>query len=305
MTAFFTLIRWKNIGLTAVFQYVLYFYLILPSLKSLDLIPQLDLHLLIVFIFCTICVVSSGHIIHYLSDKDRDKTGMPEGPLISVKISVKTGWIFYYSLVTAGFTAALYVAWKTGNAQLAGIYMGMQVLMYVYSRIFKHKGLPGSINAAISVAYVSLIMLWSDPEIISNPLLQNCKIITGGFSLFAFLINLSRELVKDIENLEDHKVSGLSTLPVTPDIAFKKYVSSISLSLLVLFLIIWVSVNKNLDFRMQVFPLVILAGPIILSIFRIYKAELKIHYTKISKLLNYIMISGLIYLLLIIQHNNF
>ena len=303
MKAVITLIRWKNLVITAFYQSILYFMLILPAFKMAGMQPQLDLPLIILFILCTICIAASANIINDILDVETDQINKPSSPLVSGQISGKTAWMIYLSMLTGGFIMALYVAWKIEKIHLTVIYIGMQALMYYYSRTFKKTGLPGNIIVAISIAFVSLIMLWSEPEIIQSNNLQGVKIIITGFSVFVFFINLARELVKDIEDMEGDKSSGLSTLPINSGIKVTKWLASVSLFILVICLVFWTFTNKTLDFRMQVFPLVILGGPLILSIFRIYKADIKIHFTRISKLLKYIMLLGLLYLLLIIQNN--
>ena len=302
MRGFLDLVRWKNVMITAIYQAILYFYLIVPAFKMAQVQPQLGSKLFILFIICTVSIVISANVINDIFDIKIDTINKPTSPLVSGALTSNTAWRIYYASLFLGFSIAFQVAFAIHKVYLVGIYIGMQALMFYYSRSLKKKGLLGNIVVALSIAFVSLVMLISEPKLLTNSILNQCITIILGFSTFVFFINLARELVKDIEDIDGDQSNLLNTFPINNGVRKSKILIGSILVTLILLLVAWVLFVPNLDFRMKVYPLIILIGPIGLSAFRLYKAEIKSQYSKISKLLKYIIMFGLIYFFLIVQY---
>ena len=303
MKAFLSLIRWKNIAIIALYQYLLYFFLIIPAFNQAAISPQLSPFLVVLFIFCTLCIAISANIINDLLDVKTDQINKPGSPLVSGAISSRQVWGAYLFFIIAGFITAVVIAFLIDKIYLTGIYLLMQFLVYWYSKDLKNRGLPGNIFVSFSLAFVSLIMVVSEPKLFQNNALTYCRNLIIAFSVFVFLINLGRELVKDMEDMLGDKAAGIRTFPIIYGVKSTKFLAGATLFILVISLVIWTFLNNQLDFRLRSFPLISIAGPLALSIFRIYKADLKIHYSKISKLLKFIMFLGIMYLYLIIKYS--
>jgi 4-hydroxybenzoate polyprenyltransferase len=263
--------------------------------------PQLNAVLIVFFILCTVCIVISANVINDIFDLEIDKINKPQSPIASGEISANSAWKIYFASLFLGFILAFQVAFAIQKIYLISVYILMQLLMFYYSKSFKKKGLLGNIIVAISIAFVSLIMLLSEPQLNSNDLLKNCLIIILGFSVFVFLINLARELVKDLEDMKGDESNNLSTFPIKHGMINTKKLILFLIIILIFCLIGWTVLMPNLDFRMKTYPIIILLGPLGLSALKVYKAEDKIHFSKISKLLKYIILLGLIYFFLIAQ----
>ncbi len=301
MKSLLDLIRWKNVLITGIYQYLLYFFLIKPAFEQAGLSLQLQQHEILLFIFCTICIVICANVINDLFDNEIDKINKPNSPIASGKIRKESALKIYYSFLLLGLLTAIYIAYSIGKIYLVSIYFIMQGLMYLYSHRLKKQGLIGNTVVALSIAFVSIVMIFAEPQLIENDALGNSLAIILGFSGFVFLINLSRELVKDLEDVEGDQSQNLTTFPIKYGKLSAKRLIIFLLILLVLALVAWVALKNDLDFRLKSYPLVILAGPICLAILKIFKAEIKVHYSKVSKLLKFIILLGLVYFYLIVQ----
>ncbi len=118
------------------------------------------------------------------------------------------------------------------------------------------------------------------------------------YAIFAFMINLVRELVKDIEDIDgDHK-GGMQTLPI---VVGRERANKIvfALSLIPLISVIYYVVT-NLFKQTEIvgYFLVFVIAPLIYICIKLFSAEQKSHYKHISLILKLVMLTGMLSLLL-------
>jgi len=78
------------------------------------------------------------------------------------------------------------------------------VLLFLYSKYLKRIPLLGN----VTVAFLTGLVFIFGGVVVSNP---GAAIVPA---VFAFLINLIRELVKDMEDIEGDKIAGVITFPI-------------------------------------------------------------------------------------------
>ena len=145
-------------------------------------------------------VNAGGNIINDYFDIEIDKINRPKRPLPKGLISSKNvlELYFYFTFFT------LTLSYHNLGANAFKIVIVTSVLMFFYS--YKLKGIPlvGNIVVAFSTGLAFLF---------GSVVAENiyCGIIPA---LFAFLISLIRELVKDIEDIEGDGTIGIKTYPI-------------------------------------------------------------------------------------------
>ena len=115
-------------------------------------------------------------------------------------------------------------------------------LLFLYSWKLQHWPVIGNLIVAALAAVVPLITLIAHPEIAfiakdpNTPLeeLIDCIFILI-YALFAFLTTLTRELVKDMEDIEGDRAIGSKTLAVSAGIRFTKSITLFLFGLIALF----------------------------------------------------------------------
>jgi len=126
----------------------------------------------------------------------------------------------------------------------------------------------------------------------------------GGYALFAFLLTLVREIVKDIEDFEGDQAFGRNTIPV---FLGKKTARTIAASLLLFTLLALVFLfarylnylpSGKFDYYTFFYFLVGLVVPIFILLIELLTAEKKEDYHKASRLNKLIMLFGLLYTIL-------
>ena len=123
----------------------------------------------------------------------------------------------------------------------------------------------------------------------------------GGFSFFAFLCTLVREIIKDMEDFKGDRAFGRNTIPVvlgnrTSKISIVCLIGFNIFSLMfIYFKHLLYNNNGQIDFLTLSYFLVLLIIPFIILTYLVIKAEEKEHYHRASLLTKLIMLAGILY----------
>ena len=144
-------------------------------------------------------ITASGNIINDYYDIEEDKINRPDRVLSSERISSATAFLVYFIFSISALLLSLVLGFS-----LFVIVAFTSLLLYLYSS--KLKGIP--LVGNIAVAFLTGLAFVFGSLIVGN---IYCGIIPA---LFAFLINLMRELIKDIEDLGGDSAANLLTYPI-------------------------------------------------------------------------------------------
>ncbi|MBL8025113.1 MAG: geranylgeranylglycerol-phosphate geranylgeranyltransferase [Fibrobacteres bacterium] len=144
-------------------------------------------------------ITAYGNVINDIFDIDIDKSNRPDRPLPSGSISTKSASIFCFLLLLAGLVSARFagvVYFKTASA--------IAVMLWIYSAYLKSTALWGN----MLVALLSAITVVYGAHFAGDPYYAVWP------ALFAFLLHLAREIVKDMADVEGDQAVGCKTLPI-------------------------------------------------------------------------------------------
>ncbi|MDR3611309.1 MAG: geranylgeranylglycerol-phosphate geranylgeranyltransferase [Ignavibacteriaceae bacterium] len=141
--------------------------------------------------------LSAGNIINDIFDIKGDKINHPERPLPSGIISVNSALIYYFILTVISISLSLFIS----NLNLI-INLLAVLLLLLYSFSIKKYILWGNILVAF---LTGLVFIYGGISVnnFTHSLIP---------AFFAFLINLIREIVKDMEDSEGDFAVGLTTI---------------------------------------------------------------------------------------------
>ncbi|MBN2518061.1 MAG: UbiA family prenyltransferase [Candidatus Altiarchaeota archaeon] len=144
-------------------------------------------------------ITGAGNTINDFYDARIDKENAPDRPIPSGEVT--EGFAFYMamSLFFLGILSAFFI--NPGCLILAWFNSS---LLFVYARDLKGTVLAGN----ITVSYLTASTFVYGGLVLVNPL------ITVFLFLLAFLVNVGREIVGDIEDVPGDKKEGLVTLPI-------------------------------------------------------------------------------------------
>ena len=225
-------------------------------------------------------VAAAGNIINDVFDFEIDKINRPERPLPSGKITKKNATIFYLLFNIA----ALFISTLVNN--IAAIIVVITILLlFLYSLKLKEIPLVGNLTVSVCTG---LAFVYG-------------AVAVGNWyagivpALFAFLINLIREMLKDIEDLEGDLLNNVITFPGRYGIEkTKKLISTVTIILILATFYPFVSKIYSIEY----FLIVLFTVDIVLIIF-LKELRNKTFLEKISKFSNYLKIAMVLGLLAI------
>ncbi|MBK9097656.1 MAG: geranylgeranylglycerol-phosphate geranylgeranyltransferase [bacterium] len=228
--------------------------------------------------FAASLVMASGNIINDIFDIEIDKINRPERPLPSGKISSRITIVLYFIFLLL----SLIFTWLI-NLPAFLIVAVTNLMLYLYSKIFKRILLVGNIVVALLTGLVFIF----GGVVVGNP---SVAIIPA---LFAFLINLIREIVKDMEDVEGDRKADVITFPTKLGLQNSKVLILVITILLVLFTLYpFLTQMYNIEYFIVV---MLIVNPILVySMKLLFENETPGSLNKISNLLKLNMVFGLI-----------
>ena len=308
---FLRLIRFPNLIIVALTQYLLQYYILLPKLKKVNLMPLLPDFEFFLLVFSTILIAAGGYIINDIEDVDIDRLNKPEKKQIVGRIyPLSISWKMYLFSIILGFMISIYLAFFIHNLVQLLIYPASVGMLYAYSKWWKRQPLIGNLVVSFFCAFVAWIVFYAEKINFISEKLQNViasgtlqegydflKLTFVGYAIFAFISTLFRETIKDIEDVQGDKAGNCRTLPVVLGIEkSKKWAFTVGLIFLSLVLI-FSFILRGAWIKILILNLTI-SLPIIYALFLIIKSQKKEDFSFLSKLAKLIMLSGLVYILI-------
>ena len=260
-------------------------------------------------VISTVMIAAAGNIINDYFDIKADLINKPNRVVIGKHLSRRVAIFSHWIINLIAFIIAIYLSWRLHTYWYLFIHLLTINLLWYYSLKLKRKFFIGNFLIAGLTAIVPLlvgyyfyhIQLVDASEIKTNTFYPFGKaripdftlLLTFAISGFAFVLNLAREIVKDMEDVEGDKKLHAKTLPIV--LGYKKTKRIVGLILfftIVFSLIIW-SVYENLTFK-SVLPILISAMLIVQCFILLIPAKEKSHYRTINHLIKLAMISGLL-----------
>lgn len=296
------LVRWKNLLIIALAQYFIEYFLIIPGLKKYALFPYLSHFEFFLLVLCTVIIAAGGNVVNDLYDVEIDKINKPDKRIIAHTISLENGYRLYFVLVGVGALIAIYLAFQVGRLSLFILYPIAVGMLWSYSRWFKRLPLSGNLIISVFTGCIPLILLVPEWKNVIMPGFRSSMYLftVFGFSYFAFITNLIREVVKDLEDLEGDKAFGAATIPAMLGIARSLQFIQWLLGILIFTFVLWPSLFYFKMSLTEVLYFVLLLIPFTINLFILTKkASSKADFHRLSMHLKGLMVLGLCYLFIL------
>jgi len=301
MLPFFQLIRFPNLIIVVLTQFLLQYAVLLPALKKDHLSPSLDHFHFSLLVFTTLLIAAGGYIINDLKDIDIDQINKPEQMIIGRVYSIKSAYLLYYFMNLTGLLISIYLALHVDNLPLASLFPSAVFSLWLYSAKLKKSLLWGNLLVAVFCAFVAGIIWFAERHAYGQASLsgrQEIQWIFGAYMLFAAVSTLYREIIKDIEDQEGDRKLGGKTLPILYGQAAAKKVAAICGILLLGLLVYWCqSLWLEENYAGLIYSLAGILLPLLYSFFLLYRAEKSQDFRQLSQLAKYLMFSGILYLI--------
>jgi 4-hydroxybenzoate polyprenyltransferase len=299
MINFLNLIRWKNLLLIAFVQILIKYALLEPFEVVKFTLNDFGFGLLVL---ATLCIAAAGNVINDIYDVETDFVNKPNKVIVGNSISEKTAFNMYIVLTIIGVGVGFYLSNLVGRSGFSAIFVIISALLYIYATYLKQTLLVGNIVVSFLVAMSLLIVgLFELLPVITDQnqetQLTFFKIIFD-YAIFAFMINLLREMIKDIEDINgDYKVE-MKTLPII--IGRERALKIIfALSIVPLLAVIYYTITYLYKHYIAVgYFLIFIIAPLLYFTIKSFSAETKKEINFLSAFLKIIMFFGVMSLLL-------
>lgn len=311
MNTFLKVVRVKNLLIVAATLYLMRYCLIQPLLVIKGLSLQLDDFTFLLLTLSTVFITAAGYVINDYFDTRTDLVNHPQTVIVGRNLSRRYAIILHIGLNIVGVLLGTIVSFKIGRPIFSLLFVLVTGILWFYSTTYKRQFLIGNIIVAVLTGIVPMMaLLFELPRIykvywqmIANFDLSVGTITywVGGYALFAFLLTLVREIIKDIEDFEGDQAFGRNTIPVFLGKKTAKIIAATLLlfTLLALMYLFGAHLNYlpsgNFDYLTLIYFILGLVIPIFILLITLLTAEKKEDYHRASRLNKLIMLFGLLY----------
>jgi len=289
----FRLIRWSNLLIIAFCQ-ILIKWALFDIFQVAQNLNWISFSLLVL---ATVCIAAGGNIINDIQDVAIDTINKPRNVIVGKTISEKAAYSFYVVFTVIGVVAGFALCNLVGKPNFAVLFVGLAALLYFYSIRLKHLFLIGNLTIALVVAISVLIVpffdfLPSGESQISEPQKHVFGLVLH-YAIFAFILTLLRELVKDILDVDGDHSNGVRSVPV---VIGRERAKNISLTMGVLILsgvLYYAYVFFLREPLLLAYFFAAIAAPLLLFCIKAFQAETKLEYYFLSNLLKIVMGLGI------------
>ncbi|MBK6731741.1 MAG: geranylgeranylglycerol-phosphate geranylgeranyltransferase [Bacteroidetes bacterium] len=211
------MMRPANLLILGVTMYFINQFILLPVFDKYGLYFTLNSFQFFLLVLSTLLICAGGYIINDYYDVESDAINKPHRHFIGKSISTIQALRGYWLLTGVGVLLGLFLAIKVGNIRLVTIHGIAALLLYFYSASYKRMPLLGNVVVALLIAISILLVGAFEPAIYKLVregdyyAARICWNIILGYALFAFLINVARELIKDLEDMEGDGKADMRT----------------------------------------------------------------------------------------------
>ncbi len=298
MLAFINLVRWKNLMMIAITQLLIKYALLTPFGAQASL-GSLGIFLLIL---ASICIAAAGNVINDIYDIETDRINKPHRVIVGKSVSKNTAFSLFIVLNVIGVGTGFYLSHAVGKPAFFSVFIMVSMLLYVYAVYLKRTLLIGNIIISFLVAMSLIIVGVFELLPVLTPENRTTQIlffkIICDYALFAFSINLLREITKDIEDIDGDYNQGMNTLPIAIGRTRSKNILAV-LNFVPLGCIIYY-LNANFYKRPVAlgYFLLFIVGPLIYIIIKTFNAKTKTNFSHLSTMYKWVMFLGVLSLLL-------
>jgi 4-hydroxybenzoate polyprenyltransferase len=241
----------------------------------------------VMLLLSTLGLAAAGYVINDYYDAKIDLINKPDKTLLDTRISRRYAIILHIllNLMAVGVGFVLSPALGVFNAGVAGI-------LHFYSSKLKHIFFIGNLVVAALLGLVVFVVWLFDRGL-------NFELVLF-YSVFAGLIGLLREIVKDVEDREGDSLFGSRTIPLQLGVHGAKRVIKLLTAVFLAFLGAYViAVYFYLNIWISLYLVVLVAGPTLFFMNQLQQADTKAKFHQLSQWLKGIMVTGLLSLFLV------
>ncbi len=297
LKSYFKLIRWFNVLFTGVAVFLFHQFVLRANFELVN--AQVTLNYVDVLLLClsVMLVMAAGNVLNDFFDFEQDKKFKQQKIVLGKLISLDEAIYTVAALNVLGIAIAAFLSWKVGQFKLVNVFLLAAILLWQYSATLKKLPLVGNLIVSLLCAFVFALPVLFEPKLLQagfHPGLKKVVMVNLiGYSTFAFLATLIREIVKDAEDVEADSSTSYKTIPVVFGVGFTRVLSVVLVTALcacigfVMYLY-WIGDAKNHFWYAALF----LQFPLLVNILPLAVANKKVDFAVMSAIMKVVMVFG-------------
>ncbi len=270
--------------------------------EEIPMTLQFPWYYFVLLVLATVLITAGGYVINDYFDIKTDLINKGK-VIVGTKIPRRQAMLWHSVFNITAVALGFFISYKAGHFWFGGIFLVVSGLLYFYSASYKRQFLIGNIIVALLTAMVPLLVaLFEWPALynyysvnaIRLPDINFILYWVGGFSLFAFLTNLVREIIKDIEDFEGDAAYGRNTVPVVIGVVSSKIVSVVLILIMVILLYLTWHFFIN-DLITLIYISVMIVLPLIFAVYKLLLGTEKKALHSASRIMKIVMLAGILY----------
>lgn len=272
---------------------------------------QMPLPLFILLVISTVLIAAGGNMINDYFDTRIDRINKPNEVIVGRTVKRRVAMMGHLLLSGAGLLCGAVVVWRTGMWHMIAFPAFGVVALWMYSTSLKRQLIIGNGTVALLTSFVPLtvglyelpLMQWNlgnAPLVVTVPDDSPYEMILPytefwwwiiGFSAFAFMSSLVRELQKDMADVKGDEANNCRTIPIVWGMRWAKVLALAYIALLIaaLLLLCMILFNDRLTFWAITIGII---GPLLLSAGFTYNAVLREEHVRAATLMKVAMVTG-------------
>ena len=307
--AYLRLIRIKNLIIITLLQFLLRYGLIIPILEKHNIEPALSDINFFLLVFSTILLAASGYVINDYFDLRTDRINRPDNVIVGKLVKRRIALLLHVLFSFTGVFIGLYIAYITRKENYVFMYIFIPAILWSYSTTLKKQVLIGNLSIAFLTAVVPYLVVSLEfaalervhgREIIDSTACSLAWFWTTGFAFFAFITTLTREIIKDIQDIEGDKAIGCKTLPIEIGVPYSKAIVSIlsTASVIAIWLIFFLMDNFSAIPYATPYLLIFITLPYLYLIYTVTTATTSENFGRASAISKWIMLFGVLFIIM-------
>ncbi len=272
MKGLFRISRPINLLMVALAQFMAAYFLVVTNQNGDSVIFDAKLYILI---FSTVIITAAGYMINDYYDVKIDYVNRPDEVIVGRSIKRRIIILLHTFLNFLGIGLGYIVSPKVALVNFLAAF-----LLWLYSNELKRRPLVGNITVALLTALAIFLV---------GIYYEKSQLLIFTYAVFAFYLNLIREIIKDIEDRPGDRKHGCRTLPIV--IGFRK-TKEVIFVIALCFIISIVLITLSLNQKELYLYFGGLAFFFLYFLYKIYVGDRREHFTMLSKYAKILMLIG-------------
>jgi len=308
------LTRPLNLSIIALTMWLMREYVLRPFVEVNQFSLQLSGTFFFWLVLATLCIAAAGNVINDYFDQRTDRVNKPGNTIVGVHIKRRVAMAVHQILTAVGVCLALYISYKVGNIKLGLVHIFAAAALWFYSVQFKRELIVGNVVIAVLAGLVPIVVgLFEIPLLMEKYGAEVAEFFEFnrpgedpsiyfkylfyfifGYATFAFLLNLIREIQKDMADVKGDVHIGARTIPLVYGIKNAKKITAVLMVSAIIALLVLqqkvVSDNASL-----IYLIVAVISPMLVSLWYNHYAVRRPDFVKAGNWLKVAMLSGILY----------